>query len=265
VKRFIAPFVGLSIVSSFYGASASAQSLDVVSLIKARQLAEQNGTLPPAAIIPDTVPYIYVVTNETTSEEYGTVVFSYEMNPMAAPGARINLLTGTMEGLSKDSRKELERYNDEMSTAEIAEEFWCDDNDEEEAFDEDFDVSKLTVISENEASAHVSFGGELLAELLDDDNDMPKKIRKNLAVDAELSKPDLKMLNMQMRLTKPVTLKIVAKIKEMEIGMSCKYAPNGLLYFHQKIARVRGKALGSSFSENIILTVSELQPIEKAP
>jgi len=212
VNRFIAPLVSLTIAASyymsagFYSGAAQAQTADLISLIKARQLAHQQGTLPPAAIIPDTVPFSYVVTREMkTSEgdEVTTQLLEYKMNPSAAPGARIELLTGVMDDLPKDVRRELERYNNEMSPAEIADEFWCEDNDEESPFDADFEASDITVISETDKLANVKIGKNLLGTFVDVDGDMPKKIRKNLSIEAMISKPELKVMDMRIKLMKP--------------------------------------------------------------
>lgn len=273
--RFTRP-VGLMLIVMFMCAqaeAASAQSADVLTLIKARKTAAENGALPPARPIPETVPYSYVVTlgiesdedkagdDDLGAEERGAVSVRYRMNPMAAPGSRVTLLTGAMEDYSKDIREQIERYNSKMSAAEIAEGFWCEDN-EAGPFDSEIDVSAITVISETEDQAHLSIGKGLASALMDSDDGMPKKLLKRLAIEAVVSKPDLTIRSMHVKLTKPVTLKIVAKIKEMDMRQSCEAAPNGLLYVNRKTARVAGKALGIRFRENMSETITDLRPVD---
>ena len=121
--------------------------------------------------------------------------------------------------------------NPENSAEDLAEEFWCESGDNELFDGDDVSVDDFTVISETESEAVIRPNLALMAEIMmdkDDDEDMSKSERKMMAkmmerLDGEfvLSKPDARLKYLKIWLTRPLTMKVIAKLKEMEITQSC--------------------------------------------
>jgi hypothetical protein len=93
------------------------------------------------------------------------------------------------------------------------------------------------------------------------DRKMMKKLMKRVEGEMTLSKPSGELKGFSVRMTRPMTMMLVAKLKVMTIDQSCELAPNG----HYRIGRlkinVEGKALGSRFGQNLEMRISELTPI----
>ena len=90
---------------------------------------------------------------------------------------------------------------------------------------------------------------------------MMKKLLKRIEGDVTLSKPSGEMMGFSVRMTRPMTMMVVAKLNTMTMDQSCELAPNG----HYRIAtmkmNVEGKALGSRFGQDLDLRISELTPL----
>ncbi len=217
------------------------------------------------------VPYSYLVTIDVDSREgknksesfYG----QYRFNPAAAAGERVSLIDLTWDEVPKDMRKELEKDNVEGSEADFAEDFWCT-NDQKDL--EVMASDSVTVIREDETEAVVSLGPDAIAYFLADDSEkegrgLPKKIRKRMLSELTFSKPDLYLTHSRVWLSKPTTLKIVAKMKEMDFKMGCALAPNGLPFVSQSNTVIVGKALGTGFQARVDISISDLQPVKSNP
>ena len=264
MNRFLLPAILPVILGASLAICApSTMAEDITTLIAQKQASGDTGPLSPTDI-----PYTYVITADISSgegDDAESYIAKYQVNPKAAPGSRLTFIGEPLETFPKDFQRQMASFENEATEAEMAEEFWCAD-DEEDADQPDMSPENFTVIRDDADEAVIGIDHEILKDMMktdsgDGDNDMPKKILKRLTAELTLSKPDLQLRNMKVWLTKPTTIKIVAKIKEMNIEQSCGLAPNGIPYVTTRKMRVSGKALGSKFMENAVITVSDLQPL----
>ncbi len=210
----------------------------------------------------ETVPYSYRVDIEVINAEKPDENFKgqYRVNPAAEPGQRVNLIDATWDDYPEGMRKELEKINQDRTEAEFAEEFWCELDQDELAL---LASDEVTVLRETETKAVVSLSPKGVSMFIGDDDgdrDMPKKMLKRMDSEVTFSKPDLRLTHSHIWLSKPTTVKIVAKMKEMDFDTGCSVAPNGLSYLSHHNTKVSGKALGKSFSAVINVRLSDLQP-----
>lgn len=235
---------------------ALAQASDFKSLAAERA---QNASQK----VPDAIPYTYLVTIEMTGnkDEGENYQGQYRFNPAAAPGERVDLMGASWDDIPKGMRKELEKANQESTMDDFTDEFWCIPDQESYEILASDDV---TVLSESETEAVVALGPKGIAHYLSDDGEgerkMPKKIRKRMLSEITFSKSNMQMTDSHIWLSEPTTVKIVAKMKEMDFEQACDIAPNGLPYFSQVNTKIAGKAMGTSFGAIINVTVSDLQP-----
>jgi len=212
--------------------------------------------------VPDTIPYSYLVDIEYINENKPEDSFTgqYRVNPSAKSGERIMLMGANWEDSPKGIRKQLEQDNQKKTEAEFSEDFWCQGDQET------FDIlvsDEVTILRENAAEAVVTLGPDALAHFIGDDGEdreMPGKILKRMDSEVTFSKPDLRLTSSHIWLTRPTTVKIVAKMKEMDFNTGCSVAPNGLSYVSHYHTKVSGKAVGKSFGAIINLKLSDLQP-----
>ncbi len=227
-----------------------------------KTLAQEQAASAEANMAPHTIPYSYRVDIEVINAEKPDENFTgaYRVNAAAEPGKRVTLIGASWEDYPKGMREELEKINQERPEAEFAEEFWCElDPDEIDILASD----NVTVLRETETEAVLSLGPTGVSRFIGDDDgdrDMPKKMLKRMNSEVTFSKPDLRLVRSHIWLSKPTTVKIVAKIKEMDFDTGCSVAPNGLSYVSHHNTKASGKALGKSFGAVINVKLSDLQP-----
>ena len=257
--RYLLPAVTLAALLT---SAPNAYAKDIKTLIAERQASGETGPLSP-----NDIPYTYVVTADIKSgegDDRDAYVAKYQVNPKAAPGARLTFIDAPLETFPEDFQTQMNKMDMEATEADIAKEFWCADS-EDEADDPDMTPEDMTVIREDAREGVIAISNDILRNMMNmddgDGGDMPKKVMKRLTAELTLSKPDLNLRNMKVWLTRPTTIKIVAKLKNMNIEQSCDLAPNGIPYVTVRKMRVSGKAFGKSFNEDAMITVSDLQPL----
>ena len=124
------------------------------------------------------------------------------------------------------------------------------------------------MISETENEAVIKPNLALMAEIMMDSDDgeemskserkMMKRMMKRLDGEFVLSKPDARLKNFKIWLTRPMTMALIAKLKEMEVTQSCAMAPNGFTYTDSVSVRVKAKALGIGVEQNMDIKISSL-------
>ena len=244
----------------------AAQANDFKTLIQAQSQSSVVQTTP------QDVPYSYLVTiemdsvenNDVEEEEEETESFrgQYRFNPAAAPGERVTIVNGKWDDYPKDMRKELDKVNNDHTIADFVDEFWCvNDADIYSVLRSDL----VSVLREDESEVVISLNPDAIAKIMaveegEGERQMPKKIRKRMLGELTLAKPGLTVKHSRFWLSRPTTLKIVAKMKEMNFEQSCSIAPNGLPFVSQNNTRVSGKAMGSAFGMDLKVSLSDLQP-----
>ena len=264
-----APFAALALCLPLIAAPAQAE--DILSI-----LARKAET--PARLAPPTIDYSYTLNVDIKAREgkdlsEGQAVL--RIDPSRAPGARATVLSISdpeNEAL-QDFLKEIE--DPENTMQKRAENFWCGDNAA------DFEVKPnaapelisdpalLTVLYEDETEARIRPDMPKLAQLLmqsDENADkngrkMAKKLMERIEGEITLDKPSGEMKGFSVRMTRPLTMMLVAKLKEMDVAQTCALAPNGHFHISTLTMNVQGKAVGSRFGQELDIRVSDLTPL----
>jgi len=244
---------------------ASAQAEDIMSI-----LARQAET--PERLAPSTIDYTYtlrldVKTREGKDLSEGQAVL--RVDPTQPAGSRAQILSVSDEDSEalQEFLKEIE--DPENTMAKQAEGFWCGASDAETQ--SDFDPKQFTVISEDETQAVLVPQPGLLAELMvmesdgnadKSDRKMMKKLMKRIEGEMTLSKPSGELKGFSVRMTRPLTMMVVAKLKVMTVDQTCELAPNGHYRIGTMKMNVEGKAMGSRFGQNLDMRITDLTPIQ---
>lgn len=260
MKKLLSAFVVLATSAS------SAQAEDILSIIE-RQ-ANVTRPVPPAQN-----PYNYTLDVILSGKEGKNVTAPFSakllINPSAAPEERVTIVSTSEEDYPDEFEQLLKETSDvEKSTEDLAEEFWCEGEDDGLFDDEDMSAEAFTVLSETETEAVIKPNLKFMAEIMMDGEDeadisksdrkMMKKMMERLDGEFILSKPDARLKSLKIWLTRPMTMAVIAKIKEMEITQSCAMAPNGFTYSDRMTMRVKAKALGVGMEQNMDIQISEL-------
>jgi len=243
-----------------------AQAEDIRSILERQSNVEQ-------AAPPSTVPYNYtvdvVMSGREGKEQAGPFTAKLLVDPSAAPEGRVTILSTSSDEYGEEFEAFLkDMQNPDMSAQDLADEFWCESGKNELFEGDDLSVDDFTVVSETSTEAVIKPNLAFMAEIMmdsDEDEDMSKSQRKMMnkmmeRLDGEfvLSKPDGRLRRMKVWLTRPLTMKVVAKLKEMEVTKSCAMAPNGFTYTDSMTMRVKAKALGMAVEQNMDIKISGL-------
>lgn len=243
----------------------SAQAEDILSILERQAKIERAA--PPAVN-----PYNYTVDVQMSGKEGDDdEVFTAKLfiDPSLTPENRVTILSASSDDYPDEFEEFLkETRNAETSAEDLAEEFWCESGDNDLFDDDGAALESLTVISETQSEAVIKPDLALMAKIMmdgDGDEDMSKSERKMMKkmmerMDGEfvLSKPDARLKSFNIWLTRPLTMAIVAKIKEMDVTQSCALAPNGFTYTDRITMHVKVKALGVGMEQNMDIQISDL-------
>ena len=219
-------------------------------------------------------PYNYIVDVQMSGkkkddDEGGVFTAKLLIDQSLAPENRATILSTSDEDYPEEFEGFLKEIRDPDNSAEdLAEEFWCESGDNDLFDDSDISVDDFTVISETDTEAVIKPNLARMAEIMmnsEESDDMSKKDRKMMKkmmerLDGEfvVSKPDARLKNFKIWMTRSMTVALVAKIKEMEIAQSCALAPNGFTYKDNISMHVKAKALGIGMEQNMDFQISEL-------
>ena len=244
----------------------SAHAEDIMSILEHQSKVEQP--VPPAHN-----PYNYtvdiVISGKEGKEVQAPFTAKLLIDPSAAPEARVTIISVSNEGHPDEFKEFLNEIRNPGNSAEdLSEEFWCESGDDELFDGDDISVDDFTVISETENEAVIKPNLALMAEIMMDSDDgeemskserkMMKRMMKRLDGEFVLSKPDARLKNFKIWLTRPMTMALIAKLKEMEVTQSCAMAPNGFTYTDSVSMRVKAKALGIGVEQNMDVKISSL-------
>ena len=189
------------------------------------------------------------------------------INPAAEGEARARILSTSSDDYN-DEFKEMLAEIQEQTIEEFTDEFWCDVQTDASLDGGAFTSADFTVLRETETEAVVRPNPQRLQEIFmaqENVSDMSKgelklmrKMIKRLDGEMTFSKPDLLPVHLKMWMTEPMTVKVIAKIKNMEMEQSCAYAPNGFPYVERLSMDMQIKALGIKFEQMMGVRVSEL-------
>lgn len=241
-----------------------AQAEDILSILT-------RNAENPARLAPDTIDYIYTLNvdvKERDGKDLNEAQAVLRVDPTQPAGSRVQMISAS-DVNSEALQNFLGEIEDPENTmSKQAEGFWCGASDAESG--SEFNPANFTVLSQNEAQATLKPKPGKLAELLmmesdgnadKSDRKMMKKLMERIDGEMILSKPSGELKGFSVRMTRPLTMMIVAKLKVMTVDQTCELAPNG----HYRIAtmkmNVEGKAMGSRFGQVLDMRISDLTPI----
>ena len=250
--------------------SVPAQAEDIMSILARK--ADM-----PARLAPKTIAYSYTVSVNIKARQgkdisEGQAIL--RIDPSKTSDERIQIVS-----ISDPENEALQDFledgeNPDSTPEERAKDFWCGKSEEGSEDDPDFtsDLSKITVVYEDEKEAVLRPDFPSLTKLLiqsdgkpeDADKDarkMAKKLLERIDGEFTLAKPSGEVKGFSVRMTRPMTMKLIAKIKEMDLKQTCELAPNGHYYRSAMKMNVQGKALGIGFGQEIDMRISDLTPL----
>ncbi|MGB6230869.1 MAG: hypothetical protein WBF53_12190 [Litorimonas sp.] len=248
--------------------SSPAQAEDAFALFAA-----QSG---PEARPPAHVPYRHTV-EVTVSGSKGDTVHDpltarLRIDPSRPAGERVTVLERGAEArgeMEKALREMIEEIEDpERTPAAQAQSFWCNAGGEpptpaDFAVVEDTDTHiALRPSAERMVSMFMQTGDR---ELDRKERSMAKKLSDRLEGHIVYGKPSGLIRSAHFNITRPMTVLMVAKIRQMKMDQTCSLAPNGHPYVSEFSMDVRVTALGSKISNVMELTVGDLEWIGDAP
>lgn len=243
--------------------ASPAQAEDILTLLA-------NKAEAPLRVAPSAIDYSYTLTLDLKTrdgKELSEDQAVLRIDPSQPAGSRTEIISAS-DVDSKAFKDFLKEIEDEDNTMEKqADGFWCGPS--ETSSGEDFNPDYFTVLSEDDSQAILRPDATKLAELLmrSDENAekngkaMMKKLLKRIEGEVTFAKPGADMTGFKVRMTRPMTMMLVAKLKEMDVEQSCALAPNGHYHLSRLQMNVAGKALGSRFGQDIDMRVSELTPL----
>ena len=256
IKLICAGFVAISAVFA-----APAQAADIFDILA------RNAAMPPAF-----VPYRHtvdvVVSGSKGDDVHDPLLAKLRIDPSQPAGERVTMLARSEDArgeMEKALREMIEEIEDEDRTpAAQAQSFWCNPG-EALPTAEDFSVveetdraARLRPTSERRVSLFMQTGDR---ELDSKERSMAKKLIDRLEGEVVYDKPSGKMTSASFHITRPMTVLLIAKIKQMKMEQGCSVAPNGHPYVSSFSMSVNVKALGKEITNNMAITVSDLEPI----
>ncbi|CAM3831090.1 hypothetical protein [Litorimonas haliclonae] len=236
-------------------------------------LAELSRIERPVA--PENIPYDYTVDfqinepGDDASDTPFTAVLT--IRPALTGDERVTVISQSNDERPEALKELLTKITSlETSQADLAKEFWCEDDDNG-LLSEDFSGDDFTVVRETETEVVLRPDIQKLAEIMmssddflengDGDRKIIKKLLDRLDGEFTLSKQDAHLKHFKIWMTRPMRVKLIAKIKELELTQSCAIAPNGVAYKSATSMHLRVKALGTSVVQDMNIVVRDLKPI----
>ena len=223
----ILPLITLSLSFAFPATAAQAQ--DIRSI-----LAQKADTT--TRIAPETIPYSYTLTvdvKERDGKDVSEGQAVLRIDPTQPPGSRTQIVTAS-DLESEALQNFLKEIEDEDNTMDKqASGFWCGSSDPKPR--SAFNPENFTVLAESDSEATLQPNAKNLATLLmdtsengdKDDRKMMKRLMKRIEGDVTLAKPSGELKGFNVRMTRPMTIMLVAKLKEMDVEQSCATPPIG--------------------------------------
>lgn len=235
-------------------------------------LAELSRIERPAA--PENIPYDYTVDFQINEpgDDAGSAPFTavLAIKPTLAGDERVTVISQSKEERPEALKELLTKMtSSETSQADLAKEFWCEGKDDS-LLQQDVSIEDFTVVSETESEIVVRPNIDKLGDIMmssDDfseeggvDRKMIKKLLDHLDGEFTISKVDAHLKHFRIWMTRPMRVKLIAKIDEMELTQSCEIAPNGVAYKSGTTMHLLVKALGTSVVQNMTVSVRDLKP-----
>lgn len=221
---------------------------------------------------PQYVPYRHmvdvVVSGSKGDNIHEPLTAKLRIDPSLPPGERVTILQR-----SEDARGEMDKALDEMieeiedegrTPAVQAQSFWCNAGgavpspDDFEIIDDTETHIHLRPTPERRVSLFMQTGDR---ELDRKERSMAKKLSDRLDGAVVYNKETGRISSAHFHITRPMTVLLIAKIREMKMTQGCTLAPNGHPYVSSFQMDVRVTALGQTITNIMDLTVGDLELI----
>lgn len=224
---------------------------------------------------PASVPYIHTVdvrvSGRKGDKERRPLTAKLRIDPSQPEGSRVAIVERS-EADSKDMEKALDdliEQIEENDPEDQADGFWCSARDSE-AFP--ITPENFTILSEEDGTTRLKpvpdrmvqlmMGEDDLRELDGRERGIAKKLVDRLEGELRLASQDGHMQGMQFEMTRPMTVMLIAKIKQMAMEVECERAPNGYPFVSRFSMYVEAGAFGQDMVNHMELRVGELTPVD---
>ena len=240
----------------------SVQAEDIMSIL-------QRQSESPPAELPKVNPYNYTLDVTMSGQEGKDIkppfTAQLRINPAETGEKRVTLISASSDDYSDDFTALLDEIRDpDVSVEDFSKEFWCESLSSEDSLS----LDDFTVVSQTETEAVIRPDLQSMAKIMMDSDDgeeisnserkMMAKMMERLDGEFVLSKPEGQIQQFKIWMTRPMRVKVIAKINSMEAQQSCAPAPNGLRYTETMSMNVGLKALGIDIAQNMNLRISNL-------
>jgi len=240
----------------------SAQADDIMSIL-------QRQSESPPAELPKVNPYNYTLDVTMSGQEGDDIkppfTAQLRIHPAETGEKRGVLISASSDDYSDDFMDILDEIRDpDVSVEDFSEEFWC----ESLSGEDNLSLDDFTVVYQTQTEATIRPDLQSMAKIMMDSDDgeeiskserkMMEKMMERLDGEFILSKPEGQIKQFKIWMTRPMRVKVIAKINSMEVQQSCAPAPNGLRYTETMSMNVGLKALGIDIAQNMNLRISDL-------
>ena len=237
-------------------------------LLSAALLALPTATFAQGSVPPTTIPYTYTVDLRSVTQEGDgpaeALSAEIRVDPSQPPGARTQLIS-SQNADSEMGEEIVGGFRDTIEDADntpekMAEGFYC-------ALDPELETQVVsegpseTVLQVDAASLMMAMQGEDADGMSKRDRKMMEKIARRMDTELRVDRPTGQVRSMAVRLREPVTLMVVAKIRQMEFAQSCTAAPDGNLRSDVFTMMTEAGALGQTMTTTMTVTLRDLQPL----
>jgi hypothetical protein len=257
--------ISLLSLAAVLGLSAPAYAENIFDILARK---EATG----AADIPQYVPYRHtvdvIVSGSKGDNIHAPLVAKLRIDPSRPAGERVTILEQ-----SEDARGEMEKALREMieeiedadrTPAAQAQSFWCNAGgavptpEDFSVIEETDSLARLKPSPERMVSLFIQSGDR---ELDSKERSMAKKLSDRLEGEIVYDKPSGLIRSGAFNITRPMTVLLIAKIRQMEMVQKCSIAPNGHPYISSFSMDVGVTALGKKITNVMELTVGDLELI----
>ncbi|MGJ8560510.1 MAG: hypothetical protein ACSHX3_09765 [Litorimonas sp.] len=256
------PFVCLVAV---LGLARPAQADDIFDILAQKAA---TGEAEPPTYVPYRHTVDIVVSGSKGDDIHDPLVAKLRIDPSLPAGERVTILEQTEDvrgEMEKALREMIEEIEDEDRTpAAQAQSFWCNAGgpvptpEDFTVIEETDSLARLQPTPERMVSLFMQTGDR---ELDSKERSMAKKLSDRLEGEIVYDKPSGHIRSGAFNITRPMTVLLIAKIRQMEMVQRCSLAPNGHPYISSFSMDVGVTALGKKITNVMELTVGDLELI----